>query len=77
MKMIKVTGDDGSRVEVNAEAIVYMRRPPPGTEPPPRVEITFAHGEKLLVRQNLDQLLILCGCPPPPPKTPPEKSAGA
>ena len=66
MKMIRVTGDDGSRVEVNAEAIVYMRRPPLGenAEAPPRVEITFSHGEKLLVRQTFDQLLLLCGCLP-------------
>ena len=68
MKMIRLTGDDGSRVEVNAEAIVYMRRPPLGenTETPPRLEITFSHGEKLLVRQTFDQVLVLLGCPPHP-----------
>jgi uncharacterized protein YlzI (FlbEa/FlbD family) len=66
MKMIRVTGDDGARVEVNAEAIVYMRRPPLGenADAPPRVEIAFSNGEKLLVRQTFDQLLLLCGCPP-------------
>ena len=67
MKMIRVTADDGSRVEVNADAIVYMRWPSleVTAEKPRRIEITFAHGEKLLVRQSLDQLLVLCGCPPP------------
>jgi uncharacterized protein YlzI (FlbEa/FlbD family) len=61
MKMIRVTGDDGARVEVNPQAIVYMRKPPLGenAELPPRVEITFSHGERLLVRQTLDQLLLL------------------
>jgi uncharacterized protein YlzI (FlbEa/FlbD family) len=65
--MIRVTSDDGSRVEVNAEAIVYMRWPSleVRAEKPNRIEITFSHGEKLLVRQTLDQLLILLGCPPP------------
>jgi uncharacterized protein YlzI (FlbEa/FlbD family) len=77
MKMIRVTADDGSRVEVNAEAIVYMRWPSLDlqAEKPRRIEITFAHGEKLLVRQSLDQLLTLCGCPPPhlAAKSEPEK----
>jgi hypothetical protein len=64
--MIRVTADDGSRVEVNAEAIVYMRWPSLEirAEKPHRIEIAFVHGEKLLVRQTLDQLLVLCGCPP-------------
>lgn len=67
MKMIRVTADDGSRVEVNADAIVTMRWPSleVSAEKPRRIEITFLNGEKLLVRQSLDQLLILCGCPPP------------
>ncbi|HEX9159580.1 MAG TPA: hypothetical protein VF835_05075 [Rhizomicrobium sp.] len=67
MKMIRVTADDGSRVEVNVDAILYMRWPPPELREarPPRIEIAFANGDKLLVRQTLDQLLVLCGCPPP------------
>lgn len=66
MKMIRVTADDGSRMEVNAEAIAYMRWPPleMRAEKPHRIEIAFVHGEKLLVRQTLDQLLVLCGFPP-------------
>jgi len=78
MKMIRVTADDGSRVEVNADTIVYMRWPPleVRAEKPHRIEITFAHGEKLLVRQTLDQLLILCGFPPQhhAAKTEPERT---
>lgn len=77
MKMIRVTADDGSRVEVNADAIVYMRWPSleKAAEKPRRIEITFAHGETLIVRQSLDQLLVLCGCPPPrlTPKSEEEK----
>ena len=66
MNMIRVTADDGSRMEVNADAIVYMRWPSLEVreQKPHRIEVSFTNGEKLLVRQTLDQLLILCGCPP-------------
>jgi len=77
MKIIRVTADDGSRMEVNADAIAYMRWPSleVRAEKPRRIEIAFVHGEKLLVRQSLDQLLVLCGCPPPhlAAKSEPEK----
>ncbi|HEX3431083.1 MAG TPA: hypothetical protein VHT03_09365 [Rhizomicrobium sp.] len=58
MNLVKLTGKDGARIEVNPECIAFLQKP---SLEDSGVEITFLHGEKIHVRQSITQLVQLLG----------------
>lgn len=58
MKLVKLTAQDGTRLEVNPEGIAFVQR---SSAEKSHAEITFLHGQKILVRQTIPQVLQILG----------------